>query len=44
MKINITKKEYRTFLEIFQIADWVLHSYETDEFQMNGLTRINIKA
>lgn len=29
MKINITKKEYRTLLDVFEIADWVLHSYKT---------------
>jgi hypothetical protein len=31
MKIEITKKEYRTLLDIFHIADWVLHAYKTEE-------------
>jgi hypothetical protein len=31
MKIDITKKEYRALLDIFYIADWVLHSYKTEE-------------
>ena len=29
MKINITKKEYLTLLEILEIADWVLHAQHT---------------
>ncbi|MFQ5930304.1 MAG: hypothetical protein ACE5MK_11445 [Acidobacteriota bacterium] len=31
MKINITKKEYLTLLEILEIADWVLHAHHTEE-------------
>jgi hypothetical protein len=31
MKIEITKKEYRTLLDILHIADWVLHAYKTEE-------------
>ncbi len=31
MKINITKKEYLTFLEILEIADWVLHAHHAEE-------------
>ena len=31
MKIEITKKEYRALLDVFHIADWVLHSYKTEE-------------
>lgn len=31
MKINITKKEYRTLLDIIYIADWVLHSHDIEE-------------
>ncbi len=31
MKINITKKEYKTLLEILEIADWILHAHKTDE-------------
>ena len=31
MKINITKKEYQTLLEILEIADWVLHAYGGDD-------------
>jgi len=31
MKIDITKKEYRALLDIFHIADWVLHSYKMEE-------------
>ena len=27
MKINITKKEYLTVLEILEIVDWVLHAH-----------------
>jgi len=30
MNINITKKEYVTLLEIFEIADWILHAHRTD--------------
>jgi len=31
MKINITKKEYATLLDIFEIAGWVLHAHLTEE-------------
>lgn len=31
MKIDITKKEYRTLLDVFHLADWVLHAYKTEE-------------
>jgi hypothetical protein len=31
MKINITKKEYRTLLEIVEIANWVLYAHKTEE-------------
>ena len=31
MKINITKKEYKTLLEMLQITDWILHAHKTDE-------------
>ena len=30
MKINVTKKEYRTLLDIIHIADWVLHAHDTE--------------
>lgn len=30
MKINFTKKEYRTLLDIIHIADWVLHAHDTE--------------
>ena len=31
MKINITKKEYETLLDILGIADWVLHAHHVKE-------------
>ncbi len=31
MKIDITKKEYLTLLEILEIVDWVLHAHHTEE-------------
>ncbi len=31
MKIDITKKEYLTLLEILEIVDWVLHAHHTKE-------------
>jgi hypothetical protein len=31
MKIEITKEEYRTLLDVLHIADWVLHAYKTEE-------------
>ncbi|MGD0058646.1 MAG: hypothetical protein ABSD58_04430 [Verrucomicrobiia bacterium] len=31
MKINFTKKDYLTLLEILHIAAWVLHAHRTDE-------------
>jgi hypothetical protein len=31
MKIEITKTEYRALLDVFQIADWVLHSHKMEE-------------
>lgn len=31
MKIEITEKEYRALLDIFHIADWVLHSHKMEE-------------
>ncbi len=33
MKINITKKQYRTFLEMLEIADWVLHAHDTERVE-----------
>lgn len=35
MKINITKKEYRTLLDMLYIADWVLHSHTIKETKHN---------
>ena len=31
MQIEFSKEEYRTFLEILEIADWVLFAHRTDE-------------
>lgn len=31
MKINVTKDEYRSIIDMFYIADWVLTSYKTEE-------------
>jgi hypothetical protein len=31
MKINLTKKEYLALLDIFEIADWVLHSHKVEQ-------------
>lgn len=31
MKIEFTKREYHTLLEIFQIADWVLHAHKVEK-------------
>ena len=31
MNIEISKKEYRTLLDVLHIADWVLHAYKTEE-------------
>lgn len=33
MKINFTKKQYKTFLEILEIADWVLHAHDSDRVE-----------
>ena len=39
MKINFTKKEYRSLLDIIQIADWIINSHsieqrkETEEYE-----------
>ena len=30
MKINFTKKEYLALLDIFEIADWVMHSHKVE--------------
>jgi hypothetical protein len=30
MKINFTKKEYRSLLEAMQIADWILHAHDIE--------------
>ncbi len=30
MRIDITNKEYRLLVDMFEIADWVLHSYRSD--------------
>jgi hypothetical protein len=30
MKINITRTQYRTLLEILEIADWVLHAHVSE--------------
>ena len=39
MKINITKKEYLTLLEILEIADWVLHAHHAEERPETGKYR-----
>jgi hypothetical protein len=31
MQVDFSKEEYRTFLEILEIADWVLFAHRTDE-------------
>jgi hypothetical protein len=31
MNIEINKEEYRLLLDVFHIADWVLHAYKTEE-------------
>jgi hypothetical protein len=31
MKITLTKKEYLALLDMFEIADWVLHSHKVEE-------------
>jgi hypothetical protein len=31
MKINCTKKEYRTLIEMLLVADWVINAHEVDE-------------
>lgn len=31
MKINITKKEYVKLLDVFYIADWILHGFDSDD-------------
>ncbi len=31
MKINFTKKEFKTLLELIQIAEWVLYSHEEED-------------
>jgi hypothetical protein len=31
MNIEISKKEYRTLLDVLHIADWVLHAHKTEE-------------
>ena len=31
MKINFTKKEFKTLLELIQIAEWVLYSHEVED-------------
>jgi hypothetical protein len=33
MKINFTKKEYRILVEMLLIADWIIHSHETDSVE-----------
>ncbi|MFA5183029.1 MAG: hypothetical protein WC405_17055 [Syntrophales bacterium] len=33
MKINVTKDEYRSLIDIIYIADWVLTSYKSEEGQ-----------
>jgi hypothetical protein len=33
MKINITKKEYKTLLEILEITDWILHAHEIENLE-----------
>lgn len=31
MKVNFTKKEYRTLLDIIHIADWIMHAHDTED-------------
>jgi len=35
MKINFTKKEYKTILEMIYISDWVLNSFPVEEKHEN---------
>ncbi len=37
MKVNITKKEYIKLLDVFYIADWIMHAFYSEE-------RIDTKA
>ena len=30
MKINFTKKEYQTLVEMLLVADWVIHGYDVE--------------
>ena len=31
MKINITKKEYQTLLDMLYLSDWVLHAHSEEK-------------
>ena len=31
MKINFTKSEYRTLLDVIYMADWILHAHDTED-------------
>lgn len=31
MKINVTKKEYRTLMELLFLGDWVLHAHSVED-------------
>lgn len=31
MKINLAKNEYRALLDVFFLADWILHAYELEK-------------
>jgi hypothetical protein len=36
MKINFTKSEYRTLLDVIYMADWILHAHDTEDRSDSG--------
>ena len=36
MKINLTKSEYRTLLDVIYMADWILHAHDTEDKSDSG--------
>ncbi len=36
MKINFTKSEYRTLLNVIYMADWILHAHDTEDRSDSG--------
>ena len=40
MKLDLSRRDYRSLLTVLEIADWVLHAYRTEEPQETAPLRV----